>query len=154
MYAAVLQLSNGSSLSAVCLFKTAELIESERGIEAGILAYRSAIENVDDKRFQAKIQVTIGRLYYDVQEYEKVAEEYRIFLDAYGDVAVRIGFAPDKVYFRIAQCYQMLTRSAGMSGDSRLQTSYAREALGLYDRILAEYSESSMVPDFTFFNWI
>ena len=130
--------------------KTAELIESERGIEAGILAYRSAIENVDDKRFQAKIQVTIGRLYYDVQEYEKAAEEYRIFLDAYGDVAVRIGFAPDKVYFRIAQCYQMLTRSAGMSGDSRLQTSYAREALGLYDRILAEYSESSMVPDVYF----
>ncbi|MEE3234444.1 MAG: tetratricopeptide repeat protein [Candidatus Latescibacterota bacterium] len=130
--------------------KTAELIESERGTEAGILAYKSAIENVDDKRFQAKIQVTIGRLYYDVEEYEKAAEEYRIFLNAYGDVAVRIGFAPDKVYFRIAQCYQMLTRSVGLSGDSPGQEAYAQKALELYNKILTEHSESSMVPDVHF----
>ena len=130
--------------------KVAELIESERGTEAGILAYKSAIENVDDKRFQAKIQITIGRLYYDVGEYEKAAEEYRIFLNAYGDVAVRIGFAPDKVYFRIAQCYQMMTRSASQSGDSEIQRDYAQKALELYNKILTEHDGSSMVPDVHF----
>jgi tetratricopeptide (TPR) repeat protein len=130
--------------------KAAELIESERGTEAGILAYKSAIENVDDKRFQAKIQITIGRLYYDVEEYEKAAEEYRIFLNAYGDVAVRIGFAPDKVYFRIAQCYQMMTRSASQSGDREAQRGYAQKALELYDKILIEHNDSRMVPDVHF----
>ena len=130
--------------------KVAELIESERGTEAGILAYKSAIENVDDKRFQAKIQITICRLYYDVEEYEKAAEEYRIFLTAYGDVAVRIGFAPDKVYFRIAQCYQMMTRSAAQSGDSETQRSYAQKSLELYNKILLEHEDSNMVPDVHF----
>ena len=95
-----------SALVQNAYIRSSELVNRERGIDAALIAYQSAIENVEDKRFQARTQLTIARLLFEKDAFEKAAEQYGIFLEAYGDVAARIGFAEDKVLFRMSQCHQ------------------------------------------------
>ena len=61
-------------------------------------------QKVEDKLFQARTQLTVALMLFDQDEYLKSAQEYEIYLNAYGDVAQRIGFDHYKVLFRIAQC--------------------------------------------------
>ena len=68
------------------------------GVDAALIAYQNAIENVDDKRFQARTQLTIARLLFEKESFAAAAEQYNIFLEAYGDVATRIGFSEDNTF--------------------------------------------------------
>jgi tetratricopeptide (TPR) repeat protein len=130
--------------------RAAELLYKARGTDAALVAYQNAIENVDDKRFQARTQLSIARLLFENESYVKAAEQYRIFLNAYGDVATRIGFAEDKVLFRIAQCYQALTRSYIAQGESTEAQGASAQAVKIYDELLAEHSDSELLPDIYF----
>ncbi len=130
--------------------RSAELVYETRGTDAALIAYQSAIENVEDKRFQARTQLTIARLLFEDDAYAKAAEEYRIFLRAYGDVATRIGFAEDKVLFRISQCYQALTRSYLAQDETDKAQETAAQAVALYEQILEEHAASDLLPDVYF----
>lgn len=130
--------------------RSAELVNEKRGTDAALAAYRTAIENVDDKRFQARTQLTIARLLFEKESYDAAAEQYRIFLTAYGDVAARIGFAEDKVLFRISQCHQAIMRAALKDGDSERATAAYAEALSLFDTLLADHSDSDLLADIYF----
>ncbi len=129
--------------------RTAELLQKQRGTQAAIAAYKNSIEKVEDKQFQARTQLTVALLLFDEKEYKKAADEYQIYLGAYGDVAARIGFDRDKVLFRLGQCYQ--------AHGQQLQEQNAAEAggaldraLGFYRQLLDEYPKSALVPDALF----
>ncbi len=130
--------------------RSAELINETRGTDAALIAYQSAIENVDDKRFQARTQLTIARLLFEKDAFERAAEQYRIFLSAYGDVAARIGFAEDKVLFRISQCHQALIRTHLANGNADGADEATAEALRIYDELLVKHGDSPLLPDVYF----
>lgn len=127
--------------------RSAELVYDTRGTDAALVAYQRAIENVEDKRFQARTQLTIARLLFENEAYAKAAGEYRIYLEAYGDVAARIGFAEDKVLFQIAQCHQSQTRLYLADGEKDKAQESLLQAVALYEQILAEHGDSDLVAD-------
>ena len=130
--------------------RSAELVSRERGVDAALIAYQNAIENVDDKRFQARTQLTIARLLFEKESFAAAAEQYNIFLEAYGDVATRIGFSEDKVLFRISQCHQALMRSHLVEERANEAQDSFLSAMKLYERILNEHADSELLPDVFF----
>ncbi len=126
----------------------AELVHKGRGTQAAIAAYMNAIEKVDDKQFQARTQLTVALLLFDEKEYRKAADEYLIYLNAYGNVAARIGFDRDKVLFRLGQCYQALgQQEQGVNPASQEAAAAYDKALGAYQSLVVEYPKSQLVPD-------
>ena len=129
--------------------RTAELVQKEQGTAAAIAAYKDAIEKVEDELFQARTQLTVALMLFDQDEYLKSAQEYEIYLNAYGDVAQRIGFDRYKVLFRIAQCHQEYGRQIRSEDPARADAEIA-EALNSYDQLLSQYEDHSLIADVLF----
>jgi tetratricopeptide (TPR) repeat protein len=129
--------------------RTAELLREKRGTQAAIAAYKNAIEKVDDKKFQAKTQLTVGLMLFEEEEYAKAAQEYQIYLDAYADVSQRIGFGRDKALFRIAQSHQAQAQKV-RGEDPDAGEAAVDKALSVYQQFMDEYSENELVPDVLF----
>ncbi len=129
--------------------RTAELVQKERGTTAAIAAYKDAIEKVEDKLFQARTQLTVALMLFDQQQYRKSAQEYEIYLNAYGDVAQRIGFDRYKVLFRIAQCHQEYGRQIRGADPASADEEIAK-ALEGYDQLLSQREDHVLIPDVLF----
>ena len=129
--------------------RTAELVQKEQGTTAAIAAYKDAIEKVEDKLFQARTQLTVALMLFDQDEYLKSAQEYEIYLNAYGDVAQRIGFDRYKVLFRIAQCHQEYGRQIRSEDPARADAEIT-EALKNYDQLLTQHEDNPLIPDVLF----
>ena len=129
--------------------RIAELVQKEQGTTAAIAAYKDAIEKVEDKLFQARTQLTVALMLFDQDEYLKSAQEYEIYLNAYGDVARRIGFDRYKVLFRIAQCHQEYGRQILSEDPARADAEIAK-ALASYDQLLSEHEDKALIPDVLF----
>jgi tetratricopeptide (TPR) repeat protein len=128
--------------------RAAELTHKHRGTPAAIAAYKNAIEKVDDKQFQARTQLTVALLLFDEKEYKKAAEEYQIYLTAYGNVAARVGFDRDKVLFRLGQCYQSQGQQlAAQDPASQEAGGNFDKALDSYKHLFDEYPKSALVLD-------
>ncbi|MBM3280605.1 MAG: tetratricopeptide repeat protein [Candidatus Handelsmanbacteria bacterium] len=128
--------------------RAAELVQKTRGTQAAIAAYKNAIEKVEDKQFQARTQLTVALLLFDEKEYRKAAEEYQIYLSAYGNVAARVGFDRDKVLFRLGQCYQSLgQQEQGRDPASPEAAAALDQALDSYKGLVTDYPRSQLVPD-------
>lgn len=129
--------------------RVAELIQKQRGTQAAIAAYKNAIEQVEDKQFQARTQITVALLLFDEKEYKKAVDEYQIYLDAYGDVAARVGFDRDKVLFRLGQCHQAHGQQLRDQNAAESGAAFDR-ALSFYRQIMDQYSGSPLIPDAIF----
>lgn len=129
--------------------RAAELIQKERGVDAAIAAYKNAIEQVEDKVFQARTQLTVALMLFDQQQYLNSANEYDIYLNAYAGVAARVGFGEDKVLFRIGQCYQEHGRTTRRDDPEGAATSIDR-ALQNYRTVLDDHPGSELIPDVLF----
>ena len=131
--------------------RTAELVQKEQGTTAAIAAYKDAIEKVEDKLFQARTQLTVALMLFDQEEYLKSAQEYEIYLNAYGDVgSAHRFFDRYKVLFRIAQCHQEI-RGGRSAARIRLErTRKSPKALESYNQLLSEQGDVSLIPDVLF----
>lgn len=129
--------------------RTAELLQKQRGTQVAIAAYKNAMEKVEDRQFQARTQLTVALLLFEEKEYKKAADEYQIYLDAYGDVAARIGFDRDKVLFRLGQCYQTHGQQLRDQNPAEAGAAFDR-ALSFYRQLVDQYSGSSLLPDAVF----
>ena len=130
-------------------YKVAELIHESRGMDAAVSSYKSAITDVESRRFQAKTQLTIARLMFDEGKYEDAAAEYRVYLSAYPDQAVRLGFQEDKVLLRLGNCFQFAGHDKSASDPDGSQP-LLDQAITHYERLLEEYSESPLREDAVF----
>ncbi len=129
--------------------RIAELVQQAQGTTAAIAAYKDAIEKVEDKLFQARTQLTVALMLFDQEEYRKSAQEYEIYLNAYGDVAQRIGFDRYKVLFRIAQCHQEYGRQIRGEDPAGADQEIAK-ALAGYDQLLRQREDNALIPDVLF----
>ena len=126
--------------------RSAELIHQARGTQAAIAAYKNAIEKVEDKVFQARTQLTVALMLFDEEQFLKAADEYEIYLKAYGDVASRIGFGGGKALFRQGQCYQGYGRQLSEQ-DPALANEAVDKALAIYQQLQDEFRSSTLLPD-------
>ena len=129
--------------------RQAELIHKERGTEAAIVAYKGAIEDVDDKVFQAQVQLTLASLLFDEGRFVEAGDEYGIYLLAYSNVAARIGFRRDKALFRIGQCHQAHGQQI-RTDDPEGSRSSSIQSLEQYRLMIADHEQSALVPDALF----
>ena len=127
----------------------AELVHDHRGTTAAVNAYKYAIEQVDDKKFQAKTQLQVSRLLFEEGQFEEAAREYDIYIKAYADVAARVGFTVDKAKFRLAQSNQAHGEQV-RPVDSEVATAALDEALALYGRLRDELSDAELIPEVVF----
>ena len=129
--------------------RRAELVHEHRGTPAAVNAYKHAIEQVDDKKFQAKTQLQVARLLFEERQFGEAAREYDIYIRAYADVAARVGFAVDKARFRMAQSHQAhgeLVRPT----DPEAATAALERALALYRKLRDELSDRELIPEVLF----
>jgi len=126
--------------------RIAELIHKTRGTDAAIVAYKNAMENVDDKVFQAQAQLTLASLLFDEGEYDEAGEEYGIYLLAYEQVSARVGFMRDKTLFRIGQCHQAQGQQLRREDREASRSSFG-QAIEQYRVMVAEHERSPLVPE-------
>jgi len=127
----------------------AKLILERRGLDAGIRAYRQAIENVDRKEFKATIQLQIAKELFDAGRYSEAAEAYSVYVKAYGDVARIIGFDVDKAVFKIAEAYRNLGTEL-LERDPEKAKEALEMSLANYDTLLVRFGRTPLRPDARF----
>ena len=129
--------------------RAAELVHEHRGTGAAVNAYKYAIEQVDDKKFQARTQLQVARLLFDERQFEEAAAEYDIYIKAYADIASRIGFTLDEALFRMAQSHQ--AHGEKIRGSEPAEASAALDrALSLYGQLRDEYGDGELMPEVLF----
>jgi len=123
----------------------ADMVLEQRGVDPGVAVLRNAIENVDHRTFQAKAQLKIGRALFDAERYGEAADEYKVYVKAYGDIAVVVGYTLDRAYFMIAEAYR---EKARLEPDLA-EESYP-EAISYYADLLSGYSSSARAAEATY----
>jgi len=125
-------------------------MREEEGVDAGIAAYRDAMENTSDRLFQGKMQAEILRLLYDHGRYGEVLKEYAFYLKGFGDVMGEVGLTADEAGYRMAECHRemgVLQQSRGHADSARV--SFER-AVALYDSGASRYADTYLLPDLWF----
>lgn len=80
--------------------KMADYTTELKGIDEGIQTYKRAIdENFGNKALQAKLQYKIARTYQDAKLYDRAAQEYVFYSQAYAAQAQEIKFSIEEALF-------------------------------------------------------
>ena len=94
-----------TDLVELAYLKMAETAFQADGLEAAVKIYRDALDNSSERKFQAKMQYKIAKLYFREEEYEKAAQEYQTYIDGYSEEGPSIGFSSDDAQYAIGLCY-------------------------------------------------
>ena len=88
------------SLVEATYIKMANYTTELKGFDEGILIYRRAIdENFSNNPLQAKLQYKIARTYQEAKAYDKAANEYLFYVQAFAPQANGIKFPVEQAYF-------------------------------------------------------
>ncbi|TSA24541.1 outer membrane protein assembly factor BamD [bacterium] len=80
--------------------KMAEYATEFKGFDGGIQIYRRAVdESFSNKPLQAKLQYKIAKTFQEAKSYDKAAQEYLFYVQAYSSQAKAIKFPVEQAYF-------------------------------------------------------
>ncbi len=94
-----------TDLVELAYLKMAETAFQLDGLEAAVEIYREGLDNNTDRKFQAKMQYKIAKLYFQHDEFVRAAEEYQTFVDGYSEEGPSIGFSADQARYSIGLSY-------------------------------------------------
>jgi tetratricopeptide (TPR) repeat protein len=94
-----------TDLVELAYLKMAETSFDLDGLDAAVKIYRDGLDSSSDRKFQAKMQYKIAKLYFEHQEYERAAQEYQVFIDGYSEEGPSIGFSPDDAQYSVGLSY-------------------------------------------------
>jgi len=118
----------------------------ERGdLNGAIRVYKQAIDRSPDQLFKAKMQFLLAKRYYDSGYYSKAIDEYRLYIDAYSEVASFAGFPVDNAMYKIGRAFYEIGQKYSSEGQDELAKENYRKAISEYRRILSKYPEGDMV---------
>jgi tetratricopeptide (TPR) repeat protein len=120
-----------TDLVELSYLKMAETAFEMNGLEAAVKIYRQGIDSNTDRKFQAKMQYKIAKLYFQHDEFVRAAEEYQIFVDGYAEEGPSIGFSPDQARYSVGLSYYQAGRY--------------QEAIEAYHKVNELHPESDMV---------
>ena len=94
-----------TDLVELAYLKMAETAFELDGLEAAVKVYRDGLDKNTDRKFQAKMQYKIAKLYFQHDEFIRAAEEYQMFVDGYAEEGPSIGFSADQARYSIGLSY-------------------------------------------------
>jgi outer membrane assembly lipoprotein YfiO len=124
--------------------RLADMYFSRNDLEATIKAYRDGINEVNDRIFQAKMQVEIARRYFDNNHFSQALTEFTNYINTYNDVAARSGFDLDKAFYYQARSYYENGSALIQNKDTQVGQDNIAQAISTYERILKEYPDSDL----------
>ncbi len=114
-------------------------LHQARGDEAAALrTYREAIDESQDRTLRARIQYALAERLFSQGAYEQAIQEYRIYLQGYGDIALSAGFSEGRVRYRVGSGYQQLAQPHLQAGDGIAAASWLNLAIAQYDTLCAD----------------
>jgi tetratricopeptide (TPR) repeat protein len=120
-----------TDLVELAYLKMAETAFEMDGLEAAVKIYREGLDKNTDRKFQAKMQYKIAKLYFQHDEFVRAAEEYQIFIDGYAEEGPSIGFSPDQARYSVGLSYYQAKRY--------------EQAIEAYQRVPEMHPDSYMV---------
>ena len=114
-------------------------LHQARGDEAAALrTYRVAIDESQDRTLRARIQYALAERLFSQGGYERAIQEYRIYLQGYGDIARGAGFSEGRVRYRVGSSYQQLAQPHLQAEDGPAAASWLNLAIAQYDTLCAD----------------
>ncbi len=124
--------------------RMADMYYEKGDFVASIGAYRSAIDEVPDKVFSAKMQVLICQRYFDNAYYADAVREYQHFLATYSDVALRAGFNVDDALFWLARSFQEVGNGFITQGQAATGRENIEMAISTYNRVIEQVPDTAL----------
>ncbi|MBT5060444.1 MAG: tetratricopeptide repeat protein [Gemmatimonadetes bacterium] len=128
----------------------ARLYDDGGNAEAAVETYREAIRETSDRTLRARIQYALAERLLVRGEYEGSISEFRIYLQAYGDIAAQAGFSQPRVRYRLGSAYQRWAQTALEAAGTGAAQVRLEAAIAHYDTLLVQDPESAYVVDATF----
>ncbi len=120
-----------TDLVELAYLKMAETAFEMDGLEAAVKIYREGLDNNTDRKFQAKMQYKIAKLYFQHDEFIRAAEEYQLYVDGYAEEGPSIGFSADQARYSVGLSYYQAGRYD--------------QAIEAYQKVVELHAESDMV---------
>ena len=129
--------STERSLVEEAYLRMADLYREQGDLAAALQTYREAIDQSQDRTLKARIQYALAEHLFSQGLYEPAIQEYRIYLQGYGDIARVAGFSQDRVRYRIGSSHQQLGQQHLEAGNRAAATGQLGFAIAQYDTLYA-----------------
>ncbi len=130
------------SLAEEAYRRLADMYHQAGQPERGLAIYREAIDSVADPAFRARMQSLLAERYYQSRRFEEAIEEYRLYIQAYGDVAPAAGFGIDEARYKVGRSYYEQGRDLQESDASHQGVQHFLRAVDEYEAVLEEFPNS------------
>ena len=127
--------STERSLVEEAYLRMADLYREQGNLDAALRTYREAIDQSQDRTLKARIQYALAERLFSQGLYEQAIQEYRIYLQGYGDIARVAGFSQDRVRYRIGSSHQQLGQQYLEAGNRSGATEQLEYAIAQYDTL-------------------
>ena len=118
--------------------RMADLHQARGDETAALRTYRVAIDESQDRTLRARIQYALAERLFSQGGYERAIQEYRIYLQGYGDIALGAGFSEGRVRYRVGSSYQQLAQPHLQAEDGPGAASWLDLAIAQYDTLCAD----------------
>ena len=128
-------------------------IYSEAGDRDGaVRTYHEAIDGSQDRIFQAGMQSLLAQYHYDNRDYDQAISEYRLYLDAYGDVAAAAGLAEPWARYKIGRAHFETAGVEGLAQRPESARASFLKAIEVYESIERDYPHGELAAAAVPFN--
>ncbi len=137
--------------------RMADMYYDRGDFEASVLAYRDAIDEIQDEIFRAKMQVFICKRYFTEGEksngeyYNDAIREYQYYIGTYSEVASRAGFKLDQAFFWFGRSFYEYGSFLLKKGEEETAYENFESSLSTYQRIIKEFPETDLLPRVYFY---
>ena len=108
--------------------RLADMYEQRGDLDGSVRTYREAIDISSDRSLRARIQFALAEKLFSQQQYATALSEFRVYLQAYNDIAYNVGISLE-VHYRMGNSYQQLAQSHLEQGDKSLPRFRERRCL-------------------------
>ena len=122
--------------------RMADLYQEQGDLEQSLRTYREAIEQSNDRILRGRIQYALAERLFSQGVYGRAVQEYRIYLNGYGDIVASTGFAPGRVRYRIGSAFQQLAQQKLEAQDKGGANQLLEQAIAQYDTLVADAAAS------------
>ncbi|MBT6149370.1 MAG: tetratricopeptide repeat protein, partial [Gemmatimonadetes bacterium] len=128
----------------------AQLYDDGGNAQAAAETYREAIRETSDRTLRARIQYALAERLLVRDDYESSISEFRVYLQAYGDIASQAGFSTSRVRYRLGSAYQRWAQLTDDVGGTEVAREQLRLSVTHYDTLLTQDPAGQYAIDATF----
>ncbi len=132
--------------------RLADMYTQNGDLTGAVRTYREAIDGSKFRFFLAGMLSLLAEHFYGVGDFSRSIGEYRLYLDAYGDVATSAGLSPPWAHYKIGRAYyEWAERQRQAVQEDSARASY-EHAIAEYEKIERKYPGNELGTAATGFN--